>query len=275
MRTFRARRWRNLAVLFAVGLLVVFVGTLLSVALRPTGFYSGWVFFGCIVVLAAYNLFKKVPFLNLGSSSAWLQFHIYLGWLTILLFALHLGTRLPSKPLGVILAALYLGVAGSGILGLWLSRSIPPRLRARGEEVLYEQIPAHRRALQRKVEELVAGSVKAADSSSIADFYAWRLKHFFAGPRNFWGHLWYSNLARRQAFLARARDQLRYMNDQEREIMGAVIVLVQAKDDLDHQAALQGALKFWLFVHVPLTYSLLIFSAFHILVVYTFSGVIR
>ncbi len=56
--------------------------------------------------------------------------------------------------------------------------------------------------------------------------------------------------------------------------MGAVTALAQAKDDLDYQSALQGALKFWLFVHVPLTYGLLIFAVFHILVVYTFSGVI-
>ena len=74
MRTFRARRWRNLAVLFAVGLLVAFAVALLTVSLRPSGFYTGWVLFGGIVVLAAYNLFKKVPFLNLGSSSGWLQF---------------------------------------------------------------------------------------------------------------------------------------------------------------------------------------------------------
>ncbi len=56
--------------------------------------------------------------------------------------------------------------------------------------------------------------------------------------------------------------------------MGALKGLVEAKDDLDYQRALQGALKFWLFVHVPLTYGLLIFAAFHILVVYSFSGVI-
>ena len=274
MRTFRARRWRNVAILFAVCLLVAYVALLLTVALRPTGFYSGWVLFGCIVVLAAYNLFKKVPFLPLGASAAWLQFHIYLGWLTILLFAIHLGPHLPTKPLGVVLALLYVGVAGSGVVGLFLSRWIPPRLRARGEEVFYERIPARRRAVQRKVEDLVSGSVKVTGSSSIADFYDARLKHFFAGPRNFWAHLWHSNLARRRTFLARVDDQLRYMNDQEREIMGALKGLVEAKDDLDYQRALQGALKFWLFVHVPLTYGLLIFAAFHILVVYSFSGVI-
>ncbi len=187
MRTFRARRWRNVAILFAVCLLVAYVALLLTVALRPTGFYSGWVLFGCIVVLAAYNLFKKVPFLPLGASAAWLQFHIYLGWLTILLFAIHLGPHLPTKPLGVVLALLYVGVAGSGVVGLFLSRWIPPRLRARGEEVFYERIPARRRAVQRKVEDLVSASVKVTGSSSIADFYDAPLEAFLRRSPEFLG----------------------------------------------------------------------------------------
>ena len=68
--------------------------------------------------------------------------------------------------------------------------------------MFYDRIPAQRKALQRKVEELVSGSVKVTGSSSISDFYAARLKHFFAGPRNFWGHLLHANLTRRQTLLA-------------------------------------------------------------------------
>jgi hypothetical protein len=275
MRTFRFRRWRNVSILLGVCLLAAFAAALLTIALRPTGFYTGWVLFVCILALASYNLFKKLPFLNLGSAAAWLQFHVYVGWFSILLFVLHLGPRFPTKPLGLILAVLYVSVAGSGVVGLFLSRWIPPRLRARGEEVLYERIPAHRRELRQKAEQLAADSVKTTGNSSIADFYAARLKPFFAGPRHFWSHLLHANLTRRRALLDQAQDQQRYMNDQEREIMRNLTVLAQTKDDLDYQRALQGALKFWLFVHIPLTYSLLIFALFHVFVVYTFSGVIR
>jgi hypothetical protein len=275
MMTFRSRLWRNLAILICACLLIALVYTLLAVSLKPTSFYTGWGLFGLMVVLASYNVFKKLPFLPLGTSSTWLQFHIYCGYATVLLFALHLGPRLPHKPLGIIMMALYVGVAGSGILGLALSRWVPPRLRAAGEEVLYERIPIQQRALQKEVEELVLRSVQVADSTSISDFYVKRLKGFFDSPRNFWGHLLFSNLARRRALLAEAQDQKRYMNEQEREIMEAVIDHIRAKDDLDYQYALQGVLKFWLFVHIPLTYSLLIFSLFHVLMVYTFSGVIQ
>ena len=131
-----------MAILFAVGLLVAFAATLIAVSLRPSGFYSGLVLFG-IVVLAGYNVFKKVPFLPLGSSSAWLQFH-YLGWLTMLLFACISGALPPPPIPGRPPRAAYVGVAGSGVLGLFLALD-SPRLRTCGEEVLYERIPADRR----------------------------------------------------------------------------------------------------------------------------------
>jgi hypothetical protein len=47
---------------------------------------------------------------------------------------------------------------------------------------------------------------------------------------------------------------------------------VRRKDALDYCGALQAALKLWLFVHLPLTYSLMIFSVWHVVLVFAFSG---
>jgi hypothetical protein len=47
---------------------------------------------------------------------------------------------------------------------------------------------------------------------------------------------------------------------------------VRQKDGLDYHHALQLTLKLWLFVHIPLTYSLLIFSLVHLVLVYAFAG---
>ena len=48
--------------------------------------------------------------------------------------------------------------------------------------------------------------------------------------------------------------------------------LIRGKDDLDHQDALQGTLKYWLFIHIPLTYSLLILSLVHALLASAYSA---
>src|SRR5947209_6206959 len=168
MMTFRSRRWRNLVVWLCCGLLVWLVYEILAVSLRPIHFYTGWLLFGLLIGLAGYNVFKKLPFLPLGSASTWLQGHVYAGWLTVLVFALHLGPRLPQKPLGLLLTALYVGVVGSGVVGLGLSRWFAPRLTGRGEEVLFERIPASMRRLQGEAEELVLRSVTVTNSTSIA-----------------------------------------------------------------------------------------------------------
>ena len=55
--------------------------------------------------------------------------------------------------------------------------------------------------------------------------------------------------------------------------MDAIIRQVQRKDDLDYQYALQGALKLWLFVHIPLTYGLLVLAIFHGLAACAYGGI--
>jgi hypothetical protein len=64
----------------------------------------------------------------------------------------------------------------------------------------------------------------------------------------------------------------RFLDKREREVMDKIAELVRQKDGLDYHQSLQLMLKSWLFVHIPLTYSLLIFSVVHIVLVYGFSG---
>ena len=49
-----------------------------------------------ILFLALYNVRKKLPFLPLGSSTAWLQWHLYVGIGSVGVFALHAGLRWPT-----------------------------------------------------------------------------------------------------------------------------------------------------------------------------------
>jgi hypothetical protein len=273
MKTFAARRWRNLALLAVASGVVLSLAAVWAVSLRPAPFYSGWLLAVSMLVLAAYNLFKKVPFLPLGASSAWLQLHIYLGLLTILVFFLHAGLRRPHGPLGWALEILFAGVAGSGLVGLLISRTYPALLRARGPEVIFEQIPHLRRRLREEAEQQVVDAVTQLRSTHVAAFYTQRLKPFFDRPRHFWRHV-VRHSGHRHALLTEIDAQDRYLNDKEREAMRAIRGLVERKDDLDFQYALQAMLKYWLFVHIPCTYSLLIVSAFHVLVVYAYAGVI-
>lgn len=271
MKSLSSRRARNIAALIFSVFVFALLAAVSTAALRDTARLSGWCLFALILLLASYNLRKKLPFLSLGSSSGWLQLHIYVGLLTGFLFGTHVGWRITDGVFEALLAVVYMTVFLSGCLGLVVSRSFARRLTTRGDEVLFERIVVKRTLLQREVEELVLQCVSDTGSAAVAEFYADRLRPFFACARNLWQHLLQSSRPR-QALLNEMRGFDRYLNDAERQTIHEIALRVEAKDDLDYQVALQATLKYWLFVHVPLTYVLLVLALFHLLLVHRFSG---
>jgi hypothetical protein len=271
MRTFVARRMFFGSMLIIVAVLVLVANAALRVAMYHVAFVSGWFLLGLCVFLALYNIRKKLTALPLGTSATWLQFHIYVGLLTFVVFVVHIDFRIPNGPFEVILALLYLAVFFSGVAGLILSRIIPPRLATRGEEVIFERIPQFIRRTRDDVEGLVLKCISESDSSAVPDFYIRRLKPFFDRPRHYWSHLCHSTRPL-HSLVVDIEAQHRYLSDVERSLVDQITEYVRTKDDLDYHHAMQKTLKYWLFIHIPLTYSLLVAALFHILLVYSFAG---
>ena len=271
MRTFAARRTVSWILFLIVSAIVLIANTALRVAMYHVAFVSGWALFGLCVFLACYNVRKKLTFLPLGSSAAWLQFHIYVGLITFVLFAVHIDFRIPNGPFEIVLGLLYLTVFVSGVLGLVLSRIIPPRLATRGEEVIFDRVPMFIRRLREEVEDLVLQCISESETSAVPEFYIRRLKTFFDRPRHYWSHLFHSSRPL-HALVVDIEAQHRYLNSKERELVDQITDRVKTKDDLDYHHAMQKTLKYWLFIHIPLTYTLLIVALFHIVLVYSFAG---
>jgi len=234
-------------------------------------YLTGWSLLGLMLYLTAYNSRKKLAFLPLLSSRLWLQMHIYLGLFTGLVFLLHSRGRWPAGWFESLLSGLFVGVTLSGIVGWWISRAIPKQLTTVGGEVPYERIPIIRRSLREQAEALVLKGIPVAKASTLADFYAGRLAGFFAGDNHFWAHVFGSRRS-----LSILLDQLaelgRFLNTEEKKTIGQLADLVRQKDALDFHAAKQLVLRGWLFVHIPLTYGLLVFSFVHVVIVYAYSG---
>ncbi len=246
----------------------------LATSLHHTAIATGLALFLTCLALALFNARKKLPFLPLLRAATWTQFHIYFGWFSILLFLLHIGFRWPDGPFEVLLASVFSLVALSGVVGLFLSRTLPSRLTHHGENVIYERIPALRAKLQRDVEAIVLKSVEETKSCTIADFYAAQLKRYFDRPRNFFHYLTRGQ-APLKGILGEIRLLERYTNEREHAILAELTECLHAKENLDFQLAGQGLLKYWLFVHIPLTASLLLLGAFHGLYVFYFAGGLR
>lgn len=271
MTSFTRQRLIGLSLFLVLSALAVWLQSRWFGAMLRLSFLSGWILFALILALTFYNGRKKLPFLPLLSSQAWLQFHIYAGLLTGVLFAVHVSYRLPSGWFQGTLAALYVLVMLSGFFGLFISRALPKRLTARGGEVLFERIPAIRRELQDRAEALALKSISEAKSATIADFYSRELKDFFENQGSFRLHLLEAS-GPLNRILNRIKDLNRFLNEQEKVVLEQIAALVRQKDGLDYHYSLQLLLKTWLFVHIPLTYSLLLFTLVHIVLVFAFSG---
>ncbi len=271
MIRFRKRRAVNIGILAALSVAAYLCYYLNTLTLSNGNFGSGWILLGVMIFLAAYNGRKKFPFLPLGRSSVWLQFHAYGGLLSIFLFLCHIQFRIPNGCLEIVLATLFVIVAGSGVVGLLISRSFARRLSAQGEEVIYERIPLFRRNISKAAEGLILQSVSEMQSTVLASFYREYLHLFFSRPRYFWHHIFGSREPLR-ILTRRIKANNRYLDESEREIMKNITELVKVKYDLDCHYALQSALKGWLFVHIPLTFALLLVAGLHVLLIYLFRG---
>lgn len=270
MKTFLARRWTLSLLTAGLALALTLAWQLGRTALLPVAVYSGWLLLGLVLVLTFFNARKKLPFLPLLSASTWMQAHIYLGWFGCFVFVLHTGGRIPNGGLEGLLAAAFAGVAVSGALGLWLSRWLPPRLVRSGESLVYERIPVLRHRLAQEVKELVRRAETDAGSSTLPDLYQRVLHAYFLRVPPVLSPLTGDDREFHRVKLE-LESSRRYLNEAEQELAGQLAALLEAKRNLDVQLAGQRLLKLWLFLHIPLTYGLLVLIAAHVWLVLHYS----
>ena len=270
------RRIRNFSILAIISTALIWIESELSTQLVRTIFLTGWSLLVVVLLLAAYQIRKKIPMINLGTSSAWMQFHIYAGLLTFVLFFLHTGGKLPGNLFNSLLAVSYLTLFFSGLVGLFLTRIVPARLTHRGEEVIFERMPIYRNRIRKEVETLVQTEIETEDDSNVTSvvlksLYEDHLSLFFSAPRNIFSHLAQSRIPRKK--LLRFLDyQKQILNEDENKILAEIQEWTIIKDNLDYAYAMQGSLKLWLFIHVPLTYILIVLAVFHVVIISAFTG---
>lgn len=243
----------------------------LDATLARSAYGTGYALYAAVLALSAYHLRKKLPGLPLGTSSGWLQTHLIIAIASAALFYLHLGGRWPNGGLESVLAALYLATFGSGVLGFFLTRTIPKQLARTSEQFIYERIPRIRARVQQEARETVLDAVHATGALTLADFYADRLHGFLGRPRALRYVLWPTTRARSRLF-SELTGIDRFLTEPERDASNRLFKLIRRKDNLDFHAARQGVLKAWLFGHLALTWGLLLLGLGHGLLALAFRG---
>ena len=267
---FSRRRMRNSLLTVIVLALLAMVVMWMDRSLWHSSFFTGYVLIASLFLLAAFGMRKRLPMIGgIGSAAFWMQMHIYVGLGSFALFLMHVSFRVPDGMLESILATLYVVVFFSGLYGLWVTRTIPAKLTSVGDEIVFERIPLFKRQLARQAQTIVMQSCQR--TPVLARFYANRLSRYFERRRGLAYFLVPSGRMRRQ-LISEIDDLDRFLAVEDRSISRQLATMVRQKDDLDYHSAMQGRLKLWLFVHIAITYSLLIFSVVHGILAHSFGG---
>ncbi len=263
---------RNTAVTLIAVIALYWLTGFYGTALRDPRVLDGWVLCGGMCAQLLFHIRKKLPASPLGKAASWLKVHVYAGYFVIAAFLFHTSFSLPESLFEWTLWTLFVVVVVSGLVGLYLSASIPAKLQEQGyEQITFEQIPAARQKLSREINALVLESVTQTGSPEISEFYVHRLRNFFRKPQNMRAHLRGSR--RPLDRICNELDDLeRYADAKGGKLLSSIKTLVVAKYDLDHQYAFQGLLQSWSFVHVPATYCLVVLSILHVAIVYAYSS---
>ena len=270
MNRFSRRRLRNISLTIFVVAALAAVVAWMDRSLLHSSFFTGYVLIGSLFLLAAFGMRKRLPMISgIGSAAFWMQMHIYVGFGSFAVFAMHIAFRVPVGMFESILALLYCVVFFSGLYGLWASRTIPRKLTSVGEEVIFERIPAFKRHLARRAQTMVMESCE--NTPVLANFYVHRLSRFFERRRGLAYLLMPTGRTRRQ-LIAEIEELDRFLAHDDRRISRELAIMVRKKDDLDYHTAMQGRLKMWLFVHIAMTWSLLIFSVVHGVLAHAYGG---
>ena len=270
MNRFSRRRLRNISLTVLIVAVLAVVVAWMDRSLLHSSFFTGYVLIGSLFLLAAFGMRKRLPMISgIGSAAFWMQMHIYVGFGSFAVFAMHVAFRVPDGVFESILALLYCVVFFSGLYGLWASRTIPRKLTSVGDEVIFERIPAFKRHLARRAQTMIMESCE--NTPVLANFYVNRLSRFFERRRGLAYLLMPTGRTRRQ-LIAEIEELDRFLAHDDRRISRELAIMVRKKDDLDYHTAMQGRLKMWLFVHIAMTWSLLIFSVVHGVLAHAYGG---
>ena len=195
---------------------------------------------------------------------------LHTGWLSVIVFLLHTGARLPGGPLECLLWWGFVLVAVSGGFGLWLSRWLPPRLARSDESLVDERIPRLRRELEAEARTLVRQAEAETKSTTLADFYLRVLAPYLVRVPALLAPL-AGDDAQHHHVVSELAALRRFLNPRELAISDQLGELLEAKRNLDFQLAGQRLLKRWLFTHIPLTYGLLVVVGAHVWLVLHYS----
>ena len=266
--------WRRIFIV----LLAVVVGTFVWSYKREfphggslIGLIYGTAGFALILLLAFYGIRKRWYRSRLGTMEQWLQSHIYLGLLVIVLLVLHTGGRF-NDTVAVTTLILTTVVVLSGIAGAILFVTVPRLLTEVESNLTVDEISAQLNQLARNMARIASG--RSAPFIRIYDgLMAESMPGWLAGWRLLFARMRRGN----QQTAADWSKLLALVSRDEQEQLRQMLVFSRQRKELlmrlMYQQRYKNILEFWLYIHVPVTIAVIVFGAVHVVAVFYYGKV--
>lgn len=271
MNAFMKRRIISGIILLAASSVLWGITWSIDQSLGHEAFFSGGLLYACLLLLVLLGLRRRLPMLPLMRMATWVQIHIYTGLFALVAFLFHVPHVWADGAFEGTLSWLFLGVAASGVYGLYVSRTAPRRLTAVPGNYRFEQIEWHRDQVADLADSMLEELKATPAARVLAEFYGDTLRPFFsAGPGL--AYIAVPTGVRRRRLLSGLGKLDRYLEPDTKKTAGQLAALVRMRDDLDYHFALQLRLRVWVAVHAVLSCGLLMGATVHVLLAIQFAG---
>ena len=222
--------------------------------------YGSLGFFLCFL-LAYFGIRKRSYRSTFGTLEQWMQSHIYLGILAMVLLVFHAGGRFNDK-VAVATLILVAIVVASGILGAILYVTVPRMLTEVESNLTAGEISEQLNQLAKQM-----ARIASKRSAPFQRIYNQLIREDAPG----WLAGWRLLFRRMRRGPSRASDWTNLLalveKDEQEEIRQLLVVSRQRKEllvRLIYQQRYKNVLESWLYIHVPFTILLLVFAIVHV-----------
>ena len=223
-----------------------------------------------ILLLAFFGIRKRWYRSTFGTLEQWMQSHIYLGLLVLVILLFHTGGRFNDK-VAVTTLVLVTIVVASGIAGAILYATVPRMLTEVESELTVEELGDQLNQLARSMARIASGR-----SAPFQRIYDELMRQTAPGPLAGW-RLIVSRLKRKSQQDADWARLIGLVPREEQEELRQMLVVSRQRRELllrlIYQQRYKNILESWLDIHVPFTIALLAFAALHIAAVFYYGRI--
>lgn len=266
--------WRRIFILLLAATIAAFVWSARSEFTHGgslVGLIFGTAGYLLILLLAYYGIRKRSYRSTFGTMEQWLQSHIYLGILVLVLLVLHTGGRF-NDMVAVTTLILVAVVVLSGIAGAIFFTTVPRLLTEVESNLTVEEISTQLNQLARNMARLASGK-----SQPFVRIYEGLMKESMPGWLAGWRLLFARMRRKSQQAAGDWSKMLALVGKDEHEPLRQMLVFSRQRKELlmrlMYQQRYKNILEFWLYIHVPVTIAVIVFGTVHVVAVFYYGKV--